>query len=404
MRGCSPEHPSVPWLWKTFAGEQPQLQPLKPQRKTSPLLQNASPAVQLKLPAVPPLPQTQCPVRWEMPPPVAPLWGAQWLRPPLSSCLALAWGSRGKQLSRASIRGHLHRSQSSFPILAGAQEQLPFSPRSPGAAAPAPSVSGEVPPRQRPGCQIPAKSTFLRHDTSGAPAGDGTRSRRSPQRLRYRRGRGVRGQLAQRRLPRRFPLSARGRARQILQNILLPLPQAAGCSATPLRRPALPTPSIPFLPPRSFSRQLLTQAAFEGAPGQVAESDGARDESAAGKVGRRRELRAGRLTEHWRAAFASGWREQKSEEQRLLGHPGVQSSPLAPTNPPAMAELGRQPPPRFALPERLISWCFPKAEQGTGTCQPAGDAWARRAPRQSLRAGLRCYLPARSVLWLCLCC
>ncbi|XP_072702080.1 uncharacterized protein [Ciconia boyciana] len=139
-------------------------------------------------------------------------------------------------------------------------------------------------PFGRPGCQIPAKSTFLRHDTSGAPAGDGTGSRRSPERLRYRRGGGVHGRLAQRRLPRQFPLPARGSTCQILQNILLPFPQAAGCTEPPRRRLALPTLSIPFLPPCSFSRQLLTQAAFEGAPGQVAESDGARDKSAAGKT------------------------------------------------------------------------------------------------------------------------
>ncbi|KAM7080775.1 uncharacterized protein J5F26_015289 [Ciconia maguari] len=116
------------------------------------------------------------------------------------------------------------------------------------------------------------------------PAGDGTGSRRSPERLRYRRGGGVHGRLAQRRLPRQFPLPARGSTRQILQNILLPFPQAAGCTEPPRRRLALPTLSIPFLPPCSFSRQLLTQAAFEGAPGQVAESDGARDKSAAGKT------------------------------------------------------------------------------------------------------------------------
>ena len=164
------------------------------------------------------------------------------------------------------------------------------------------------------------------------------RSRRSPERLRYRRGSSVRGRLAQCRLPRWFPLPARGSARQILQNILLPFPQAAGCTETPRRCLALPTLSIPFLPPCSFSRQLLTQAAFEGATGQVAESDGARNKSAAAKVGRRREPRAGTLTER---LPASGWREEESRERGLLGHPGVQSWSPAPTSPPVMADLGR---------------------------------------------------------------
>lgn len=166
------------------------------------------------------------------------------------------------------------------------------------------------------------------------------RSRRSPKRLRYRHGSNVAwtARLTQHRLPRRFPLPARESARQILQNILLPFPQAAGCTETPRRCLALPTLSIPFLPPCSFSRQLLTQAAFEEAPGQVAESDGAQDKAAATKVGRRRELRAGMLTE---SLPASGWREEESRERGLLGHPGVQSWSPAPPSPPAMADLGR---------------------------------------------------------------
>lgn len=46
-----------------------------------------------------------------------------------------------------------------------------------------------------------------------------------------------------------------------------------------------------------------------------------------------------------------------------------------------------QPLPCFTPPEILIPWCFPEADQGTGTCQPSGACWA---PCQRRGARLRC--------------
>lgn len=136
------------------------------------------------------------------------------------------------------------------------------------------------------------------------------RSRRSPERLRYRRGSGVCPTSS-------LSLPVEALAKYFKTSSFLS-PGAAGCTEPPRRCLALPTLSVPFLPPRSFSRQLLTPATFEGAPGQVAESDGARDKSAAGKVGRRRAPRARMLTEH---LPASGWREEERREPGLLKPP-----------------------------------------------------------------------------------
>lgn len=179
-----------------------------------------------------------------------------------------------------------------------------------------------------------------------------------------------------------FPLSARGSARQILQNILLPSPPATGCRDS-RRRLALPTPSVPFLPPCSFPGSCLRQVAFEGAPGQVAESDRARDKSAAAKVGRRRELRAGTLTQH---LPTSGWREEESRDRGLLDCPRCRAVPSS-TSPLRWQTLEDTFEQHNLLPlcpaRELDLMALSQAGQGTGTC-PAGS----RAVR-SLRALLQ---------------
>lgn len=226
------------------------------------------PAIQLKLLAVPPLPHTWDPVRWAMPPPLQPLWGSSVAPsvPVLVSC------PRKGQLGESSPPGINPQAHPPLPALlpqhcgSSGSAPIPLSPQ-PQAAAPAPSVSGEVPPRQRPSCQIPAKSAFLRHDTSGAPAGDGTRFRRSPQRHRYRHGSGMRGRLTQHRLPAGF-LSLPGEvlAKYYKTSSFLP-PRLQGA----LRHPAAawPSPRRPspsFLPapfPGSCSRRRLSEEPWD---------------------------------------------------------------------------------------------------------------------------------------------
>lgn len=100
--------------------------------------------------------------------------------PSLFSCLALVWSSQGKA---ASVCRHIHgcpalRELRPAPLLLSLQPRgrSSHSLCKPRASLPTRGQAAKFQPR----------SAFLRHDTSGAPAGAGTRSRRSPERLRYR--------------------------------------------------------------------------------------------------------------------------------------------------------------------------------------------------------------------------
>lgn len=116
-----------------------------------------------------------------------------------------------------------------------------------------------------------------------------------------------------------------------------------------------------------------------------------------GKVGRRREPRAGALPKRLPARFASGWREEKSRERGLLSHP---------SSPPAAADLGGHPGAehRALLPAPApLSWCSPGQSRAAAPAalQRGHAGLAARARAQHV-AGLQgsavtpCALPGRS--------
>jgi len=331
-----------------------------------------------------------------MPPPVRALWGAQRLRPSLSKGPALAQGSWGK----AASPGANPRARPPLPSL----HAQPCG--SPGAAPHllAPQLWGHLSLCKRRG-SLPARGQAAKfqpraHFYGVTPVGPRQETARDPGvRLRDS-GTGATAACVD------------GSTGTACPAVFLPLPVEALAKyyktssflsprvQTPRCCLALPTPAIPFLPPGSFSRQLLTQAAFGGAPGQVAERAGARDKSAAGKVGRRGEPRAGTL------AGREGGGEQGARSPR----PRRGAEPLSSSHQPPLRWQTLTTPSSRTPSSPLC----PAAELGLAALSrgragprhlPAGRAaWARRAPRQRLRAGLRRRLPPRSVLWLCLRC